>query len=323
VTIRDDSGESRVEADCLAVAGGWNPTVHLACHTGARPRWDAAVAGFVPDGMPAGMVAAGAVRGVFDTAGCLADGLAAAGTTVEAPSFDLPEARGPDGWSISPIWRVKGRGQAFLDMQNDVTAKDVEASVAEGMSAPEHLKRWTTQGMATDQGRSSNVTALGVLAEATGQDVAEIAATTFRPPFSPVPIAAMGAGARGMGFAPVRRLPSDAAARARGAPMVEAGLWHRPSYFPAPGERDWRTSCNREVDMVRGAVGVCDVSSLGKIEVGGPDSGAFLDFVYAGRMSSLAEGRVRYGVMLREDGHLMDDGTHKKKAAPYYGTTFV
>ncbi len=310
VLVRSNGGERWFDADCLAVAGGWNPAVHLTCHTGGRPVWSDGSAAFVPGAQrPEGMLPAGSARGIFDTAGCLADGLRAVKEAVGAPPFDLPEARGADGWSIAPLWQVKGRGRAFLDMQNDVTAKDVETSVAEGMTASEHLKRWTTQGMATDQGRSSNVTALGVLGDATGRAVAGAGTTTFRPPFSPVPISAMGAGARGEGFAPVRRIPSEDAARARGAPLVEAGLWRRPGYFPAPGETSWRQSCNREVAWVRNAVGVTDVSTLGKIEVGGPDAGAFLDFVYAGRMSSLAEGHVRYGIMLREDGHAMDDGT--------------
>jgi sarcosine oxidase subunit alpha len=212
-------------------------------------------------------------------------------------------------WMMPQNASYKLRAKAWLDYQNDVTVKDVETSVAEGMTASEHLKRWTTQGMATDQGRMSGVTALGVLAEITGRTPAEAGTTTFRPPYTPMPIAAVGAGGRGARFAPVRRAPSHDAAVAHGAPMMEAGLWHRPSYFPIPGETTWRQSCDREVAMVRGAVGVIDVSTLGKIEVGGPDAGAFLDLVYAGRMSTLAEGRVRYGLMLREDGHVMDDGT--------------
>jgi glycine cleavage system aminomethyltransferase T len=133
--------------------------------------------------------------------------------------------------------------------------------------------------------------------------------TTFRPPFVPVSIGAMGAGARGKGFAPERRTTSDTASRRHGAPMIEAGLWYRPSYFPRPGEATWRESCDREVRMVREAVGVCDVSTLGKIDVQGADPERFLDFVYTNTMSTLKPGRVRYGLMLREDGHVMDDGT--------------
>ncbi len=280
-----DGGESRVFADCLAVAGGWNPTLHLTCHTGGRPRWHDGIAAFVPDRGVPGLIPAGAARGVFDTAGCLADGARAAGEALEAlgipaPDIELPEADVAPDWRVAPLWQVKGRGRAFLDLQNDVTTKDVAAAAAEGLGAAEHMKRWTTQGMATDQGKTSNVNALAVLADVTGRTIPETGITTFRPPYTPVPIAAMGAGGRGAAFAPRRRAPSHAAAIERGAPMVEAGLWHRAAYFPRPGESHWRQSCDREVRAVREAVGVADVSTLGKIEVVGPDAGALLDFVY-------------------------------------------
>jgi len=183
------------------------------------------------------------------------------------------------------------------------------------------MKRYTTQGMATDQGKSSNVTALAVLADATGQSIPQTGTTTFRPPFSPVSIAAMGAGGEGKGFAPARYPASHSALTALGAPMIEAGLWYRPSYVPKDGETDWRTACDREVRMVRGAVGVCDVSTLGKIDVQGPDAAAFLDFIYTGMMSPLAPGRVRYGLMLREDGFVMDDGTAARLAPDHYVIT--
>ncbi len=171
------------------------------------------------------------------------------------------------------------------------------------------MKRYTTQGMAPDQGKTSNVGALAVLAGATGRDIAATGTTTFRPPFAPVRIAAMGAGGAGRGFAAERLIPSHGFCLERGAPMVEAGLWFRPLYFPRPGEKTWRQACDREVLMVRERVGICDVSTLGKIEVHGKDAAQFLDFVYTNRMSSLKPGRVRYGLMLREDGFVMDDGT--------------
>ena len=312
--VRSAEGETQVFADCLAVAGGWNPTLHLTCHTGGRPVWREDIQAFVPDGGVGGMEPVGAARGVFDTAGCLADGARAAvealdslGCKAEAPP--LPDVDEPGMRGMAPLWQVPGRGRAFLDLQNDVTTKDVQAAVAEGLSAAEHMKRWTTQGMATDQGKTSNVTALAILAEATGRSIPETGVTTFRPPFTPVPIAAMGAGGRGASFAPRRLTGAHAAAQERGAPMIEAGHWYRASYFPRPAERDWRESCEREVRTVRGAVGVADVSTLGKIDVQGPDAAAFLDFVYCGRMSTLKPGRIRYGAMLREDGHVMDDGT--------------
>ena len=182
-------------------------------------------------------------------------------------------------------------------------------AATENFRSVEHMKRYTTQGMATDQGKSSNVAALAVLADVTGRSIPETGTTTFRPPFVPVSIGAMGAGAQGKGFAPERKTTSHAATVERGAPMIEAGLWYRPSYFPKADERTWRESCDREVTMVRDSVGVCDVSTLGKIDIQGPDASAFLDFVYCNTFSTLKPGRVRYGLMLREDGHVMDDGT--------------
>lgn len=213
---------------------------------------------------------------------------------------------------------MPGKGRAWLDFQNDVTVKDVNLAAREAYRSVEHMKRYTTQGMAPDQGKNSNVNALAVLADATGRTIPETGTTTYRPPFVPVSIAAMGAGAQGKGFAPERFTTSHKASVAAGAPMIEAGLWYRPSYFPAPGETTWRQSCDREVGFVRGAVGICDVSTLGKIDIQGPDAGAFLDFVYTNMFSTLKVGRTRYGLMLREDGHVLDDGTTARLGENHY-----
>ncbi|RMH42720.1 MAG: sarcosine oxidase subunit alpha, partial [Alphaproteobacteria bacterium] len=316
VTVETGGAIHRIEADCLAVAGGWNPNVHLSCHLNGRPKWDEGIMAFVPTpGAVPGLEAAGAVAGVFSTAGCLASGAEVAARALEAlgarpPKLSLPVAGGGDaGSSPAPFWHVEGKGRAWVDFQNDVTVKDIALAVTENFRSVEHMKRYTTQGMATDQGKNSNVLALAVLAELTGRSIPETGTTTFRPPFTAVPLGAIGTHGRGAGFAPERRTTSDARARALGAPMVEAGLWFRPSWFPAPGETSWRESCDREVAMVREAVGVVDVSTLGKIDIQGPDAPAFLDFVYANRFSTLKPGRARYGIMLREDGHVMDDGT--------------
>ena len=320
VHVATRSGPRRIAADALAVSGGWSPSLHLTCHLGARPVWDAEQQAFLParsdaPGAVPGLFTAGSASGVWDTSGCLASGREAAAAALarigHTPSpVDLPEASSEAG-SAQAVFAVNGtsKGRAWLDLQNDVTVKDVQLSAREGFVSVEHMKRYTTQGMAPDQGKSSNVAALAVLAEATGRTIPETGTTTFRPPFAPVPLGALGAGAQGKGFAPERFATSDDASRARGAPMIEAGLWYRPSYFPAPGETTWREACDREVAMVRGAVGVADVSTLGKIEFRGPDTGAFLDLVYTSRFSTLKPGRVRYGIMLREDGHVMDDGT--------------
>ncbi|MCA0869632.1 sarcosine oxidase subunit alpha family protein [Seohaeicola saemankumensis] len=323
ITIRTLSGEQRVQSDCLAMSGGWNPTLHLTCHMGGRPRWSPDIAAFVPvEGAVPGMVAAGACNGAFSTAACLQEGVRAGREVLSqlglaAPDVELPVADDAEA-GLQPLWAVPGKGRAWLDFQNDVTVKDVNQAAAENFHSVEHMKRYTTQGMATDQGKNSNVGALAVLADATGRSIPETGTTTFRPPYSPVAIAALGAGAQDKGFAPERFTTSHKASVERGAPMIEAGLWYRPSYFPAPGETTWRQSCDREVGMVRQAVGICDVSTLGKIDIQGADAGAFLDFVYANTFSTLKVGRVRYGLMLREDGFVMDDGTTARLGECHY-----
>ena len=323
ITVEHAGGRRSIWTDCLAVSGGWNPTVHLTCHMNGRPVWDDGLAAFVPaeDAVP-GLTAAGAARGRFSTAACLEDGLAAAREAVAALGLRAPDTRAPaaeDGrYRILPLWAVEAKGRAWLDFQNDVTVKDVRQAAQEGFASVEHMKRYTTQGMAPDQGKNSNVLALAVLADATGSGIPQTGTTTFRPPFVPVSIAALGSGARGKGFAPERFTTSHRAALERHAPMVEAGLWYRPSYFPRPGEATWRETCDREVTMVRQAVGVCDVSTLGKIDIQGRDAGAFLDLVYTNTFSTLPVGRVRYGLMLREDGFVMDDGTSARLAEDHF-----
>ncbi|MEY3533957.1 MAG: hypothetical protein RI979_1981 [Pseudomonadota bacterium] len=307
-------GEFKLETDLLAMSGGWNPTLHLTCHMNGRPRWNDEIAAFVPaEGAVPGLTAAGSANGTFTTHGCLAAGHEAAKVALGDLGLNpgkaaLPKAEGLP-YAIEPLWAVEGKGRAWLDFANDVTTKDVKQAAVEGYASVEHMKRYTTQGMAPDQGKNSNVGALAVLADATGRGIPQTGTTTFRPPYTPVSIAAMGAGGRGAGFAPQRFMTSDQASRDRGAPMIEAGLWYRPSYFPKPGETTWQEACDREVAMVRSAVGVADVSTLGKIDIQGRDAARFLDLVYANTFNTLPVGRVRYGLMLREDGYVLDDGT--------------
>ena len=306
-------GTFQIETDLLMMSGGWNPLLHLACHQNGRPVWRDDIAAFVPrPGMIAGLTAAGSANGAFSTAACLAEGQAATG-----PAAPLPQAEDAP-YRLTPLWAVPGPGRAWLDFANDVTVKDVKQSAQEGFTSVEHMKRYTTQGMAPDQGKNSNIGALAVLADATGRGIPETGTTTFRPPYVPVSIGALGAGGRAQGFAPQRFLTSDQASRDRGAPMIEAGLWYRPSYFPKPGESTWREACDREVIMVRTKVGVADVSTLGKIDLQGRDVGRFLDLVYTGTFSTLAVGKVRYGLMLREDGFVMDDGTTARLGENHY-----
>ncbi len=326
VSVRKGVAEFSVRADLLAMSGGWNPTVHLTCHMNGRPTWREDIAAFVPtQGAVPTLEAAGACNGAFSTAACLAEGMAAAARVVAALGAEVPEVVLPEAedatYNIAPLWAVAGKGRAWLDFQNDVSVKDVRQAAVENFRSVEHMKRYTTQGMATDQGKNSNVGALAVLADATGRGIPETGVTTFRPPYSPVAIAALGAGAQGKGFAPERLTTSHKQSVEMGAPMIEAGLWYRPSYFPREGETTWRQSCDREVGYVRKTVGVCDVSTLGKIDIQGPDAGKLLDFVYTGMFSTLKEGRVRYGLMLREDGTVMDDGTCARMGAEHYVMT--
>ncbi|WP_375228256.1 sarcosine oxidase subunit alpha family protein [Roseobacter sp. S98] len=326
VSVRGAGMTRNIDTDCLAVSGGWNPSVHLTCHMNGRPTWREDIAAFVPTpGSVPGMYVAGACNGDFETGDCLRAGAAAARDALsdiglKAKTGDVP-VTDDTGFAVSPFWEVPGDGRAWLDFQNDVTVKDVRQAATENFRSVEHMKRYTTQGMAPDQGKNSNVAALAVLADATGRGIPETGTTTYRPPFVPVSIAALGAGAQGVGFAPERFTTSHDASTAMGAPMIEAGLWYRPSYFPQAGETTWRQSCDREVGFVRGAVGVCDVSTLGKIDIQGPGAAALLDFVYTNTFSTLREGRVRYGLMLREDGHVMDDGTTARMGPEHFVMT--
>ena len=304
----------RLAVDGLAVSGGFSPNLHLTSHHGNRPVWDAAIAAFVPGTPPPGLEVAGAAAGRFGLAACLADGAAKGAGAARDLGFDRatgPVPRASDEASaLVPFWHVgASRGAAFVDLQNDVTAKDVTIAHAEGFRAVEHLKRYTTLGMATDQGKTSNVTGLAIMASLTGQDIAQAGTTVFRPPYTPVAIGALAGHHRGRDFRPTRPTPTHAWAEAAGAVFIESGPWLRAQYFPKPGERDWLETVTREVTAVRSGVGMIDVSTFGKIDLQGPDVGTLLDRVYINNFSTLAVGKVRYGVMLREDGLVLDDGT--------------
>jgi sarcosine oxidase subunit alpha len=196
-----------------------------------------------------------------------------------------------------------------VDFQNDVTVNDIALAGREGFSAVEHLKRYTTLGMATDQGKIANVTGLAILAELSGRSISQVGTTTYRPPYVPVSFGAMAGHHRGRDFRPIRLTPSHAWAEEQGAVFVETGAWLRAQYYPRAGEKDWLETVNREVTTTRGSVGVCDVSTFGKIEIEGADAAVFLDRVCANTFSTLAVGKARYALMLREDGFVMDDGT--------------
>ena len=326
VTVRTaDGGTRTLEVGALGMAGGWNPNVHLTCHQRGRPVWDEAIAAFVPGGdLPPGMTVAGAANGKLSTHGALSEGAAAA---VEAgadlgyaTNAELPEAEDAPV-AQTPFWYVKGCERAWLDQQNDVTVKDVKLSHQEGFRAVEHLKRYTTLGMATDQGKTSNMAGLAIMAELAGKTIPGVGTTMFRPPYTPVPIAAFAGRIKGKAFHPTRLTPSHHWAEERGAVFVEVGNWMRAQWFPRPGETHWRQSVDREVAATRSGVGVCDCTTLGKIDVQGTDAAAFLNQVYANAFAKLAVGRVRYGLMLREDGIAMDDGTAARLAEDHFVVT--
>lgn len=326
LTYRDGAGRTRdIPCDGIAVAGGWNPTVALTVHLGGKPAWNDALAAFVPGRPPPGMMVAGAANGALTLGRALAEGFAQGRAAAEAvgravPTYDLPRAA-DEASSTAPVFHVAGaKGKSFVDFQHDVTTKDIVQAHREGYRAVEHLKRYTTLGMATDQGKTANVTGLAVMAELTGRSIPDTGVTLTRPPFTPVAIGALAGSHRGKTFKPTRLPPTHEWAKARGAIFMETGLWLRGQWFPIAGEdpTDWMTSVNREVRQTRQGVGLCDVSTLGKIDVKGPDAAIFLDRLYSNIMSSLAVGKVRYGLMLREDGFVMDDGTAARFAPDHY-----
>ena len=303
----------KIETDCLAVSGGWSPNVHLTCHQRGRPTWRDDIAAFVPGGdLPIGMHVAGAGNGSLALAPSLKEGANVSASVASdlgfAATAAFPSAE-DQSTDITPFWHVEGKGRAWIDLQNDVTVKDVKQSQAEGFRSVEHLKRYTTLGMATDQGKTSNVLGLAIMAEATGKSIPETGTTIFRPPYSPVPIGALAGRARGKDFRPFRLTPSHKWAETHGADFVEAGAWLRAQWFRKGSEKGWRDSVDREVEATRGSVGICDVTTLGKIDIQGRDAAAFLNKVYANGFAKLAVGKVRYGLMMREDGIVMDDGT--------------
>ncbi|MDG1282157.1 MAG: sarcosine oxidase subunit alpha family protein [Pseudorhodobacter sp.] len=321
-----DGRERMIECQALGVSGGWNPNVHLTCHQRGRPQWNAALAAFVPGGtLPPGMLVAGAANGVMSTAGALASGAEAAVATLadlgrKAKPADLPQAEDAPV-QITPLFHVPGKGRAWVDQQNDVTVKDVKLAHQEGYISVEHLKRYTTLGMATDQGKTSNIGGLAVMAEMTGKSIPETGTTIFRPPYTPVPIAAFAGRSAGRDFRPTRLTPSHHWAAEQGAVFVEVGMWLRAQWFPREGETTWRQSVDREVLATRKSVGICDVTTLGKIDVQGSDAADFLNRIYANPFAKLPVGKVRYGLMLREDGMVMDDGTTARLAEDHFVLT--
>jgi len=313
-----DGWTETIETELLAVSGGWTPTIHLASQAGGPPVWSADRDAFLPGAPREAWTAAGAANGTADLAALMADGTRAAGEAASSLGFDggnpaVPTVEDPDATTtpVRPLRAIrtrKGRGKAFVDFQNDVTASDVRLAHQEGYRSVEHLKRYTTLGMATDQGKTSNVNALALMAEAQGAAIPEVGTTRFRPPYTPVSLGALAGREVGAHFRPVRRTPMHDWHVAHGADMIAAGAWMRPRVYRRDGE-SVTDAYIREARTVREAAGMVDVSTLGKITVQGPDAGEFLNRVYVNGFGKLAVGKARYGVMLREDGFVYDDGT--------------
>jgi len=316
-----------IPCDGLAVSGGWNPNVHLTCHQRGRPEWNEAISAFVPAGdLPPGMAVAGAANGALTLGAALEQGRNVANAQIEdlgfTPSRDTPPRAEDEPHTGAPVWHIAASTKrAWLDLQNDVTVKDVKQSYREGFRSVEHMKRYTTLGMATDQGKTANIPALAIMAECTGKTIPETGTTMFRPPYTPVPLGALAGRARGREFRPYRLTPSHEWAKANGATFVEVGNWLRAQWFVRPGEKGWRDSVDREALQTRQTVGICDVTTLGKIDVQGRDAAAFLNKIYANGFAKLAVGRVRYGIMLREDGICYDDGTTARMSENHYVMT--
>jgi sarcosine oxidase subunit alpha len=323
-TIRDGTigPRERIRCDLLLMSGGWTPSLHLLSQSRGTIRWDELAGAFLPDQPAEGTLTAGACRGVLDLDAAVQDGQAAGAHAAGGPNGVAAIATTQDRGVIGalPYDRKPGGVRAFVDFQNDATAKDIQLAVREGFRSIEHIKRYTTTGMATDQGKTSNINALAIAAAALDVPVPAIGLTTFRPPYTPVTFGSFAGRARGALFDPVRTTPIHGWAEAHGAVFEDVGLWKRARYFPAPGE-DMHKSVARECRAVRDGAGIFDASTLGKIEVVGPDAAEFLNRIYINSWTKLATGACRYGVMLREDGTIMDDGVIGRVAPDRFHVT--
>lgn len=303
------------DCDLLLLSGGWSPVVNLLSHRGVKPVWDKENLCFVSPDHNEPIHIAGSASAVWGTSDCEASGAAAADAAIAAinkqsSTVSMPAAGGWDS-PIEPLYEVRVEGKklkSFIDPQHDVTCDDVRLAHQEGFISVEHLKRYTTLGMATDQGKMGNIIGLALMAEALGREIPEVGTTTFRPPYTPISLGALTGRGKGSHFKALRRTPMHDWNLAHGATMTEAGLWHRPWYFAREGERISEAYV-RETITTRETVGLVDVTSLGKIAIQGPDATEFINRIYSNAFAKLPIGKARYGIMLRDDGIVMDDGT--------------
>lgn len=312
----DGQSTRRIACDALAMSGGWNPVSHLYCQAGGKLRFDPAQSCLAPDGALSNVHAIGAAAGQFDADTVLEDvGITLANVLVgigRSPRRATPERHKRRNTSrLAPgapgCEEVDRPTRAWVDFQHDVTVADIELAVRESMISVEHLKRYTTVGMAIDQGKTSNLNALAILAARTGRSIPEVGTTTFRPMFVPVTLGAIAGGRNGRFYSPTRRLPAHVQHERLGAHFEDYSGWQRPACYPRAGE-SLQEAIVREMQAVRSAVGIYDASPLGKVMVRGPDAAIFLDRLYATSILDLREGCVRYALLLNEQGVIMDDG---------------
>lgn len=315
-----------IACDCVAMSGGWSPVVHLWSHCGGKLKWDEAQAMFRPDPAraPTGadgegfVLTAGTASGELASTAVLADATAAGRAAVKAAGLKpktgkAPVANDAEEAPMAAVWLMpQGAGaelkmKAWLDYQNDVKVSDVQLAAREGFESVEHTKRYTTLGMATDQGKLSNINGLAILSQSLNQAIPQTGTTTFRPPYTPISMGALGGSARDELFQPIRKTPMHGWHVENGADFEPVGHWRRPYSFPQKGE-GLHDAVNREIVNTRTNVGLLDASTLGKLIVKGPDAGKFLDMLYTNMMSNLAIGKCRYGLMCTENGFLTDDG---------------
>lgn len=311
-------GTITVDCDLLAMSGGWSPAVHLHSQAGGRNVWDDQLHCFVPDSPRQANRSAGSGRGKWSLADCLADGVAAGNDAAAECGFAIADVAVPScgeepGSSLEPLWRVPAErdpdrcAKQFIDYQNDTCVADVRLAVREGYRNVEHVKRYTALGFGTDQGKLGNINGMAVVAECLGKTIPEVGTTTFRPAYTPVTFGALAGENVGELFDPIRTTALHEWHVVNGAPFEVVGQWHRPWYFPQEGE-DLRMAVNRECLATRQSIGIMDASTLGKIDVRGPDAVEFLERVYTHNIARMKVGRCAYGVLLGEDGMLMDDG---------------
>lgn len=312
--------------DVLCMSGGWAPTAHLTSHSGRKLVHRGDIDAFVPGGYAPGHFGAGAVTGTFSLSGAVHEAEAAGrqaaaviGSLPAAAPLPLPPVP-EEPWSMEPASApaASGHGKTFVDFQNDVTLQDLASAYDEGYQSVEHLKRYTTLGMGTDQGKTSNTNAIRQTAQR--RQVPALDTTTFRPPFVPVSVGALVGRSVGHHFRPIRRSPLHDWHLTHGAVLIEAGPWLRAWYYRWAGATA-AAAYIEEMRLVRTAVGISDISSLGKIDVQGPDASEFLNRVYVNGFASLPIGKARYGVMLNDDATVLDDGTTARLSANRYFMT--